>query len=102
MVIPQVIRRRSSRCPGSYFWDTQEQLRHAGIKMASFLFVDVVARLGRRPGGAVGAVGSQGVPDIDDGKDTGRQGNLFLAQAARVAAAVPLLVMAVGNIQRLA
>ena len=48
----------------------------------------------------VGAVGEQGIPDVDHRKDAGGQGNLLALQSTRVAASIPVLVVAVGDVER--
>ena len=48
---------------------------------------------------AVIPVIAQGVPDIHDREDARRERNLLALQAARVAAAVPFFMVAIGDVE---
>jgi len=52
------------------------------------------------PGGPVGPVGAQRIVHVRHGEDARGQRDLLSLQATRVARAVPLLVVAVGDVQR--
>src|SRR5712691_12457200 len=89
----------AARTPGS---EPEKQRSDLGVEMASGLLADVFDRLRVRPAAAVGTFGDQGIINIHHREDAGRQWNLPALQAARVAAAVPFLVMTVGDIERAA
>ena len=52
-----------------------------------------------RPRRTVGALGAEGVVDVNGGEYAGRQGYRVPLEAARVAGAVPFLVVAVGDVE---
>ena len=78
----------------------QERLHHARLEVCARQFADMLQRPGARPGRAVGAVRRQRIVDVHDAEDAGAERDLFAFEAARVAAAVPFLVVAVGDVER--
>src|SRR6185369_3587518 len=77
----------------------QEHINHAGVEMGAGDGTEVVTGLLDLPRLTVGAVGAEGVPDVDGSEDAGGKGNLLSLQAAGVACPVPLLVMAVRDVE---
>jgi hypothetical protein len=53
-----------------------------------------------RPGLAIRRVRSESIPDVDDREDPRRQWNRGGGETARIPAAVPSFVMAIGDIER--
>ena len=79
--------------------DFQEGLHYPGVEVLAGLLLQVVNDLVHRPGVAVGPIRREGVPDVHYREDAGRQWNLLPFQPPGVAAAVPFLVVAVGDVQ---
>lgn len=66
---------------GVFRQDFQEGRRHLGVEVLAGLLLQIGEDLLRRPGGAVRPVRGQGVPDVHDDEDAGRQGDGLPGQA---------------------
>src|SRR3990170_8275522 len=82
------------------FDQVHEYFDNVRVEVCARSLLDVSQSLPGGPGRAVGAVTDQGVPNVNHGKDARGQGYFFSLQAARITGAVPLLVVAIGNVQR--
>jgi hypothetical protein len=76
----------------------QKNIHYIWIEITSRFFTYILHGRFARPGFAIGTVGSHGIEGIHYCKYAGSQGNLYALQAARIAAAIPSLVMIVGYI----
>ncbi|MCZ7572849.1 MAG: hypothetical protein M5U01_30210 [Ardenticatenaceae bacterium] len=85
---------------GCYSAMLEKRLHHPAIEVRASVVANVREDSLLRPGGAVGAVGAQRVPNVHHREDPRRKRNLLTLQAAGVARPVPLFVMAVGNVER--
>ena len=56
----------------------------------------------RFPCFTVWTVGEQGIPNIDDGEDARGERDLGAFQSARISAPIPVFMVALGDIQRIA
>src|SRR5690606_299546 len=79
--------------------DREGRLHHLGVEGLARLLAHVAARLLRRPGGSVGALGGEGVVDVGDGEDACQQRDLRAHEAVGVALAVPALVMVADHLE---
>src|SRR5439155_16260180 len=73
---------------------------HLRVEVRACERSDVLARFGFGSAFAIRTLGAHGIPYIDDREDARSERNLLALQAARVATTVPLLMMAIGNVQR--
>src|SRR5688500_19385780 len=69
------------------------------IKMSSALTLQELDDLCARHGLSIGTVTYQSIPHIHDRKHPGGDRNFLPPQASRVARAIPLFMMAMGNLQ---
>src|SRR5690349_5864339 len=80
--------------------ELEKFLHKAGVEIHPGMLLDIFEHGLLGAALAIRTVGQQGVPDVYDRKDTRRQRDILALQVARVAAAVPVFVMAIGNIER--
>src|SRR5690606_25485711 len=79
-----------------------EAVHHLGVKMLATLLPQVRHHLLQGPGPLVGPLARKGVAHVHHREDPRREGDLLALEPPGIAAAVPALVVAVGNIRRLA
>ncbi len=80
---------------------TQEGVHHDRVEMQLGLLAEVCQNLVFRPRfRSVGALGIEGIPDVHDREDTGRQWDFFPRQSVGIAAAVSFLMVEAGDVQR--
>src|SRR5512132_2013753 len=80
----------------------QENFHHFWIEMQSTVFTHICNCLFLEPRLAVGASTGHSIPYIRDGKDARCQWNGFSLQPARITCAVPSLMVAIRDLNRLA
>lgn len=82
---------------------SQEQLKDLydlRIEVRPRKRLDVVAHSLHRPGGSIGTLGAQCIPDIHPGENPRRQRDLQALEPVRIPAAIPPFVMAVWDVER--
>ena len=80
--------------------DPEEDLDDHRVKVSPAERLDVVDHPVDRPRRPIGPIRPEGVPDVDRCEEAGRQGDLLPFETARIAGAVPLLMVGVGDLQR--
>ncbi len=86
--------------PVSETFEAQEYIDDLWIEVCASEAANMLAHALLGPALAVWPIEAQGIPDIDHREDPRRQRDLLALQAARVAAAIPLFVVAIGDVQR--
>ena len=78
----------------------QKRVHYIRIEVGSGFRAEVCNNFFSFPGAAVGPFARKGVPYIDDGEDSGKQGNVFSLESLRIAGSVPLFMVTPGDGKR--
>jgi hypothetical protein len=79
--------------------EPEEDFHNVGVELGTGVFLDLFARDAVGAGAAVRPVRGDGVHGVGDGEDPGSEGDFLAAQAARIAVAVVVLLMAVDDLR---